>query len=537
MSMNEPLELEVLSNGDIVFIERHGAVKLFRNQTGTVYEMAKLPVISTQSNGLNGMAIAPDFETTGYIYFSYLPQADSTHQRISRFKVSDRKIDMSSEKIVMKIPIIPGNGWHGTNSLNFDSKGNLYISLGDFTLQSADIAGYSQIDERPGKVAHDAQRTSANTNSHYGKILRIHPEPDGTYSIPKGNLYPQPSDKTIPEIFVMGCRNPYRFSLDPHTDVLYFGDVGPDALTDGEKGSQGYDEVNIVKEAGFYGWPYAVADNKMYHDYDYATKKVGEPFDPDRPVNESPYNTGLVNLPPSKLPALWYPKGRVGDIFPYTGSGGINIMVGPRYYADDFANSSNKFPNYFDGRLFVYDWVRNWIITLALDESGTRIKNMAPFLQEYIFAGPIDMKFGVDGTLYLLEYGNQGFHANEDATIKRIRYVEGRKKPKATDKVIPGSIASWKKMLPIDQRHQKGRELLLGESCLTCHRPEEKIIGPSFQQIAERYAKDKNAQDFLAKKIINGGTGNWSGNIIMPANSHLSGEEAKALSGYILSFK
>lgn len=92
-------------------------------------------------------------------------------------------------------------------------------------------------------------------------------------------------------------------------------------------------------------------------------------------------------------------------------------------------------------------------------------------------------------------------------------------------------------MLPVDQRHRKGQELLLGETCLTCHRPNKKIIEPSFEQIAERYANDKDTQYTLAKKIINGGTGNWSGNIIMPANIHLSEEEAETLSGYILSFK
>ncbi|SDL60155.1 PQQ-dependent sugar dehydrogenase [Kriegella aquimaris] len=537
VSMDEPLEMEVLSNGDVVFIERRGAINMFNKHTGTVDRIAQLPVISSQSNGLNGMAIAPDFKTTGYIYFSYLSRADSTHQRISRFKITDRKLEMSSEIIVMKIPLVKENGWHGTNALGFDTKGNLYISMGDFTLQSADIAGYAQIDERPENVATDAQRTSANTNSYFGKILRIHPEPDGTYSIPKGNLYPESLDRTKPEIFIMGCRNPYRFSLDPHTDALYFGDVGPDALTEGEKGPQGYDEVNIAKEAGFYGWPYAVADNKMYNDYDYDTKKVGEPFDPERPVNKSPNNTGLEELPPIKKPVLWYPKGKASTVFPYTGSGGIQIMVGPRYYTSDYPESSDKFPRYYDKRLFIFDWVRNWVMSIDLDESGTQVKNMVPFLPEHFYNKVIDMKFGTDGSLYLLEYGSQSYSANENASIKRIRYVEGKQQPNSGNTKLRESVALWKERLPVQPKFEKGRQLLLGETCLTCHRPDEKIIGPSFDQIAERYAKDNNALDSLAKRIINGGTGNWSGNIIMPANAHLSEEEARALAGYILSFK
>ena len=146
------------------------------------------------------------------------------------------------------------------------------------------------------------------------------------------------------------------------------------------------------------------------------------------------------------------------------------------------------------------------------------------------------MKFGADGSLYLLEYGSQSYSANENAAIKRIRYVEGKQQPNSGNTKLRESVALWKEKLPVQPKFEKGRQLLLGETCLTCHHPNEKIIGPSFDQIAERYAKDNDSPDSLAKRIINGGTGNWSGNIIMPANTHLSEEEAKALAGYILSF-
>jgi cytochrome c len=61
-----------------------------------------------------------------------------------------------------------------------------------------------------------------------GKILRIHPEPDGTYSIPPGNLFVGDSLHR-PEIYIMGVRNPFRFCIDPITNALYWAEVGPNA--------------------------------------------------------------------------------------------------------------------------------------------------------------------------------------------------------------------------------------------------------------------------------------------------------------------
>ena len=64
----------------------------------------------------------------------------------------------------------------------------LYISTGDNTSPFASD-GFSPSDETPGRSPFDAQKSSANTNDLRGKILRIHIEPDGTYTIPEGNLF------------------------------------------------------------------------------------------------------------------------------------------------------------------------------------------------------------------------------------------------------------------------------------------------------------------------------------------------------------
>ncbi len=81
----------------------------------------------------------------------------------------------------------------------------------------------------------------------------------------------------------MGCRNPWRISVDSASGNLYWGDVGPDAGGDGDRGPRSYDEINQARRAGNFGWPYFIGNNFPYADVDFATGKVGPKFDPLAP--------------------------------------------------------------------------------------------------------------------------------------------------------------------------------------------------------------------------------------------------------------
>ena len=530
-NFNEPQEMEVLPNGDVLFIERGGDVQLYEAVKKKVQLAAHIPVWSSQSNGLTGMALAPDFEESSWVYFLFAGKEDSTHLQVARFQLEQDQLDLESKQLIFEIPVPLRLGWHGENSLAFDSKGNLYISLGDFTLQSRDIAGYAQIDERPGKAVHDAQRTSANSNSYLGKILRIHPEPEGGYTIPEGNLFPPADSLGKAEIYVMGCRNPYRFSIDPRSDILYVGEVGPDAKSDHEKGPRGYDEINVVREAGFYGWPYFVADNKPYFDFDYASHQVGKAFDPQRPLNHSPNNTGIQDLPPAKPAALWYEKS-ASERFPYMNVGGMNIMGGPIYHADLFPPTQEKLPAYYSGKMFIYDWVRNWIRTIEFDEND-EVLTIEPFLDSRQFNKIIDMELGPDGSLYILEYGQLGYRQNADAALRRIVYKKDNPKPLLADK----EEARPTVVLPPISGYEKGKELIEAHNCLSCHRAQGQLIGPGFRDIALRYGNEDFVVDSLPNRIKNGSSGNWGGNVIMPAHPNLTEAETNQIVAYILSLR
>ena len=130
-----------------------------------------------------------------------------------------------------------------------------------------------------------------------------------TYTIPAGNLFDEAADttnKTRPEIFGMGFRNPFRFTVDPETGWVLMGDYGPDASTaNANRGPQGSVEYNVLSSSGNYGWPYCIRDNTPYNDYNFATSTSGAKFNCAAPVNDSPNNTGLTNLPAAKGASAW----------------------------------------------------------------------------------------------------------------------------------------------------------------------------------------------------------------------------------------
>ena len=428
----EPMELAVLPDERVLFIERGGAVHLYRRDTEEITQIATIPV-STQylngnvaEDGLLGVAADPGFAENGWIYLFYSPAGDDPKNVLARYRMEGDNLDLDTEQVILEVAVQRDECCHTGGSMDFDADGNLYLSTGDNTNPNA--TGYAAIDERPGRGPWDAQKSSGNTNDLRGKILRIAIQPDGTYAIPEGNLFPPGAPDTRPEIYTMGHRNPFRISVDHRTGFLYWGDIGPDASRDSvDRGPVGYDEFNQARQAGNYGWPYVTGDNKPYYDYDFVTKTPGAVFDPARLTNDSPNNTGLAELPPAQPAFLWYPSGPSAE-FPLLGSGGRSAMAGPVFYRDDFADAERPFPAWYDGKLFLYEWMRGWIMAVTMSEAGDFL-SMERFMPSYRFSNPMDMAFAPSGDLYLLEYGTAWFSANDDARLVRIEYNAGNRPP------------------------------------------------------------------------------------------------------------
>ncbi|MFN9462197.1 MAG: PQQ-dependent sugar dehydrogenase [Planctomycetota bacterium] len=434
--LTQPMEMAIAPDGTIYLIELAGKIKAIDPNTGESKTIGSLKVTTEQENGLIGIALDPKFAQNRWMYLQYSPP-DFSGQHISRFAIApDGTLDLESEKILMKYQEQRKECCHHAGSMEFGPDGCLYIGTGDNTNPFGDSQGFAPIDEREEKSAFNALRTSANTKSYNGKILRIRPNDDGTYSIPDGNLFPKDGSVGHPEIYVMGCRNPWRLNIDQRTGFLYWGDVGPDAGGDGPRGPRGYDEFNQARKAGFFGWPLFIGNNRPYLQVDFSSGSIGNTFDPSKPINDSKFNTGAKELPPAQPAWIYYPGGDSKE-FPALGSGGRTACAGPTYYYDGDSKSQTKFPAGMDKTVFIYEWSRNWIVAVKLDQDSN-IAKMERFMPNEKFIRPIDLQFDKNGSLLVIEYG-ETWGVNPDAKLVRVDYQAGNRTPQA--RIAEGQFA------------------------------------------------------------------------------------------------
>lgn len=202
--------------------------------------------------GLLGIAFDPDYSKNGFVYVNYT--ADSPRRTvISRLEVltARHQVIPGSEKILLEIEQDFAN--HNGGQLLFGPDGNLYIGMGD---------GGSSGD--PNNRAQDGQ-------SLLGKMLRV----NKLGRAPLDN--PFVSDRSVRnEIWALGLRNPWRFSFDRKTGVLWAADVGQNAV----------EEVNIIEAGGNYGWRWFEGSSE-YNPDDRAAETVHQ-----RPIFEYPHSEG-----------------------------------------------------------------------------------------------------------------------------------------------------------------------------------------------------------------------------------------------------
>ena len=450
----EPMDLAVLPNGDVLHTTRAGNIWLNDYETGVNSVAGQIDVYQHDEEGLQSIALDPNFdgEKNNWVYLYYSPPLDTPADdpttasinegdapftgsaadfapykgviRLSKFRFANGKLKNGTERRILDVPVDRGICCHVGGDIVFDSRGNLLLATGDDS-NPFESDGFVPLDEREGRnPAFDAQRTSANTNDLRGKILRIKPGKRGGYTIPAGNLFRPGRQNTRPEIYVMGLRNPFRIEIHPRTDALWVADYSPDARTpDPERGPEGKGKWMQIEQPGNFGWPYCATAELPYVDYDFETETSGEPFNCAAPVNDSVHNTGLRRLPPVTQPEIWYGFAESAE-FPELGRGGISPMAGPAYQydvRDTRGKTPVAWPERYDNVPLLYEWSRDWIkgIHLNGDEVGA-IESVVPGI---VTDNPMDMEFGPNGALYVLEYGDGYFAENPDAQLSRIDYI------------------------------------------------------------------------------------------------------------------
>jgi glucose/arabinose dehydrogenase/PKD repeat protein/type 1 glutamine amidotransferase len=428
--------------------------------------------------GLVGITLDPRFAQNGWVYVYWMPHESIDRENrigqrtVSRFTYdfANQSIDQATRKDLLHWDAQIHSCCHAGGGMTFDESGNLYIGSGDNNSSggSNGYSGNNWTQEFKGISFQDARRTAGNTNNLNGKILRIHPEPDGSYTIPPGNLFTGQEEgggKTRPEIYVMGVRNIARIAWDPVNHWLTAAWVGPDATAPSpDLGPAKYETATVITSAGNHGWPYCMGNKQPYRDRSNvdATILTGW-YDCDNLKNESPRNTGLVGIPPARSNMIWYSPQGGGPVYPvrndgsglptyvlgqetftqpYLRGGTQAIMDGPTYHRSQVDTGSGvAWPAYWDDKWFIGDEsnAQNRV-AVTVDPS---VGNQAPpaFAEDLRSIIPpgnngnsqlqswMDAKFGPDGALYLLDYGAGFFTLHPNQKLVRVTYQGGPATP------------------------------------------------------------------------------------------------------------
>ena len=236
LTFNSPVFLTHAGDGTnrIFVIQQDGNIFVFPNDSSAASDKTFLRITPKLSDisgeqGLLGLAFHPQYAANGYFYVNYTAP-NPLRTVVARYHVpsgTPDRADSSSEFKIIEInqPFTNHNG----GMLAFGPDGYLYMGMGD------------------GGSANDPDTNGQHMTTLLGKMLRIDVN-DTTasvhYRIPPDNPFAGNSSGWKEEIWARGMRNPWRWSFDPPTGVLWVGDVGQDTR----------EEVDIITKGGNYGW-------------------------------------------------------------------------------------------------------------------------------------------------------------------------------------------------------------------------------------------------------------------------------------------
>jgi glucose/arabinose dehydrogenase len=218
-----------LNDGRIFVVEQAGAIRVVKDGVlqATPFLDITARVLSGGERGLLSVAFHPQYATNHffYVYFTTQPNGDI---RIERFTATTADVadPATSKLIITQAHSLQPN--HNGGLVSFGLDGMLYAGLGD------------------GGGGGDPYQTGQDPNALLGSLLRLDVDNGDPYAIPASNPYVgQPNKRG--EIWAKGLRNPWRYTFDAPTGLLYIADVGQNA----------HEEVDVApaSQAGVnYGW-------------------------------------------------------------------------------------------------------------------------------------------------------------------------------------------------------------------------------------------------------------------------------------------
>ncbi len=336
-----PIAMAPADNGDILVTEKFGTIRLVRDGELVEEPVASVEVLEKNEAGLLGVALFPDYETSGEFVVSYTPKKDLEAIYVSKFKMEDTTATMVDETWI-KFPSRPETDRHYGGNMRFEN-GYFYISLSDL-------------------LTYDS---AADLDRPAGSILRYNEDA----TIPEDN--PFGADNPI---YAYGLRNTFDFDVDAD-GVIWGGDNGQDL----------HDEVNRIEPGGFYGWPFILGKCDNYP----LLESCDGVDDYVEPVFEFPFNvgpTGALIYEGSLMPEMqgdifisgWH-SGEVHHFVPT--DGGVEeqdvffVMPGGAIFYDDGDNTTHLGDK---GVVDVDEGTDGSILVMVSSYSGGDIIRIAP---------------------------------------------------------------------------------------------------------------------------------------------------------------
>lgn len=216
---NFPVGMVFTADGRLFYNEKTtGNVRVILSDgTQQLEPVIHLEADALQERGMLGIAISPDFETDNTLYVVHTAVGDTRNfpaNRLVRFVIDEHNIAGEAEEL-LRFPIETGELLHNGGNVHFDEDGYLYLSLGDF----GDDSNSQNLDTAQGAI-------------HRFEIV------DGGLAVPDDNPFENNS------IYAYGFRNPFDFTLDTLSDIVFVAEVGPSCD----------DEINASRAGDNHGW-------------------------------------------------------------------------------------------------------------------------------------------------------------------------------------------------------------------------------------------------------------------------------------------
>ncbi|MFY1687610.1 PQQ-dependent sugar dehydrogenase [Plantactinospora sp. WMMB782] len=436
--LSQPSNIEFAPDGRVFVAEKGGRIKVYADladPTPTVFADLSRNVHNQWDRGLLGLALPADFPTNPWVYVLYTYDAppgqtapvwndtcgDANNGRclvtgrLSRLR-ADGDVMTGGEQVLI-------SDWcqqypsHSVGDLRFGADGMLYATAGDGASFSATDYGQLGNPANPcadppggtmtpptaegGALRAQDVRTAADPTGLDGAVLRLDP---ATGAAAPGNPAIGAADPNTRRIVGHGARNPFRFTIRPGTNEVWFGDVGWNS----------WEEVNRIADprAGVtnFGWPCYEGPARM-GSYDNANLNLCETLYTGAGQTE-PYHAYHHSAP--VVP---------GE---NCGSGG-DAVSGLAFYP----GSGGNYPAAYAGALFFADYSRGCIWAMRPSTPGGLPDpvNIEAFGQAA--AGPVDLAIGPGAELYYADMGG--------GTVRRIRYFPGNQPPTAVIQATPTS--------------------------------------------------------------------------------------------------